>query len=391
MSKQTHDQNKFWLSDKNKHFLLVISCLVPAIYFIAVFLFFGLYIPVLGCLAVVALFLIFYRKPMKHQKFKVVFCEVLIYAYSLELLAAFYLEWEMGFQNLLFALIPLCFSYLYLDNNYDQVIPYGIRYSIAVVLCYLLCDAIDYIVVPVSGATHLEVRFISGITSIITISMTFVYVIVFVIELYSTHQKLIEETNSRLNNLRSSMLFSQIKPHFIYNTLGAIEEMIDTDPARAKNELETFARYLRMNIDTLSSEQLITFDKELSHIKSYIQIQNLRYGDTLSIDYEIFNTDFKIPPLTIQPIVENAFKHGIRPKGSKGKIKLIEYETEDCYIIKVIDDGVGINLNTTKEPTTSTGLVNINYRVEKLCNGSLDMTSQPGQGTTVTVTIPKVK
>ena len=391
MSKQTRDRNQFWLSNKNKYFLLIISCLIPAIYFITVFILFGLYLQALACLVVVMLFLIFYWNPMKKQKFNVVFCEVLVYAYLLELLAAFYLEWEMGFQNLLFALIPLCFSYLYLDNNYDQVIPYGIRYSIAVVICYLLCNAIDYITVPTSGATHFEIRFISGITSIITITMTFAYVIVFVIELYSAHQKLIEETDSRLSNMRSSMLFSQIKPHFIYNTLGAIEEMIDTDPPRAKQELETFARYLRMNIDTLSSEELITFEKELSHIKSYIQIQNLRFGNTFSIEYEIFNTDFKLPPLTIQPIVENAFKHGIRPKGGKGRIKLIEYETNDSYIIKVIDDGIGINLDTHKEIPTSTELVNINYRIEKLCNGRLEMTSTPGRGTTVTVTLPKAK
>lgn len=389
MRKARRQEAPFRIWNTNRYLLTVISCLIPGIHFIVVFLSLRLYLAACGCFIVFALFLALYHKPLINRKFNAVFRGILCYAYILELIAAYCLEWEMGFQNLLFALIPLCFSYLYMDNNYEQIIPRGIRYSLLVVLCYLLCSVIDFVAKPQSGTTPIEIRFISGITSILTIGMTFAYMVMFVGELRAAHGQLMEENNARLEGLRSSMMLSQIKPHFLYNTIGAIEEMIDTNPARAKRELDGFARYMRMNIDTLSSQELVFFEKELSHVKAYVQIQNLRFGDTLSVTYDITSTNFRLPPLTIQPIVENAIKHGIRPRDGNGSIKLIESESADNYIIRVIDDGVGFEINEPIKAFGSTGLANIHYRLQKLCNGSVEMTSAPGVGTTVTVIIPK--
>ncbi len=377
------------LSRQNKYYLILISCMLPAVYFISICLFLGLHIQAAVYLLVFIAFLALYRRPLRRENFKAVFCGILVYAYLFELIAAFCLEWEMGAQNLLFALIPLCFSFIYMDDNYDEIIPCGILYSVLVVACYLLCSAIDFLAVPGTGATHLEIRIISAFSSILTGGMIFAYVLLFVFELHEAHSRLVGETNKKLDGMQSSMMLSQIKPHFLYNTIGAIEELIDSDPERAKRELETFARYMRMNIDTLSSQELIPFEKELAHIRSYIQIQNLRFGDTISVEYDIASGDFKLPPLTIQPIVENAVKHGFRPRGGHGTIRIAEREDADSHIVTVSDDGVGMDMTAARTASGSTGLANINYRIEQLCGGRMDMVSRPGCGTTVTVVFPK--
>lgn len=378
------------LSNSQQYLILLSISMVQILYSVLLFVYLKLYFLVGISLLGGAFFCLMYKLSY-HQNFKMIFYAIITYAYIIELSSAFFLEWDMRFQNFLLVLIPLSFTFQYLNDNYEELLPNGILSSAMVIFCYLMCSFIDYKINPISGASTFEIRIISDIGTLLIIVMLFVYAVLFIVELYRTHQQLLSETNTHIEGLRSSMMLSQIKPHFLYNTMGAIEELIGTDPERAKREIQCFATYMRTNIDTLSSNELVSFKKELSHVKAFMQIQKLRFEDTVTIEYHITCENFKLPPLTIQPIVENALKHGIRPKDVNGTIKIYTEENKDSYLIIVIDDGVGIDLKKSIPSSSSTGLANIRYRLKELCNGQLKIISKPGFGTTVTVILPKNK
>lgn len=108
-------------------------------------------------------------------------------------------------------------------------------------------------------------------------------------------------------------MMSQIQPHFLFNTLSTIQALAETDAEKASKVIEEFAMYLRQNIDSLNQESLISVKKEIEHTRIYSDIERVRFP-SLKIDYEIEDVDYLIPPLTIQPLVENAIRHGVRGK-----------------------------------------------------------------------------
>ena len=120
---------------------------------------------------------------------------------------------------------------------------------------------------------------------------------------------------------RIKIMVSQIQPHFLYNTLTTIQALCDTDPKTAKSVTEKFAVYLRQNLDSLESAELIPFSKELEHTKIYSDIEMIRF-DNISVEFDTPFTDFYVPPLTVQPLVENAIRHGVRIR-EHGKVSVI--------------------------------------------------------------------
>lgn len=187
---------------------------------------------------------------------------------------------------------------------------------------------------------------------------------------------------------RNALMLSQINPHFVYNTLSTIAAMCDTAPAKAKHLTIDFSKYLRRNIDSLNSEELIPFERELEHIACYLKIEKARFRERLNVVYSIQCRDFSIPPLTVQPIVENAVKHGVTKKVEGGTVKICTYELDGAYIIEIIDDGVGFN---TEESTTHVGLKTSRSRLSAMCHGEIYVKSRVGVGTRVTIEIPKHK
>lgn len=187
---------------------------------------------------------------------------------------------------------------------------------------------------------------------------------------------------------RRRLMQSQIQPHFIFNALSSIHQICKDE--QAADLLLDFSDYLRMNIDTLSNEVNIPFEKELKHIKAYVRIEQLRFGKKLTVIYDIGTTDFTLPPLTVQPIVENAVKHGICQKRGAGRVYIGVQKGNGFYEIRVKDDGVGFDVN--KKPDdgrTHIGLENVANRLQYMCNGTLNIDSTPGVGTTVTMRIPE--
>ncbi|MBQ9662133.1 MAG: histidine kinase [Oscillospiraceae bacterium] len=116
--------------------------------------------------------------------------------------------------------------------------------------------------------------------------------------------------------LRIDIMLSQIQPHFLYNTLGAIQSLCKTDSGAAEKAVAKFSRYLRGNMDSISKDRTVSFTQELEHTKLYLELEQLRYEDALQVSYDLICTEFRIPTLTLQPLAENAVRHGVRGKPS---------------------------------------------------------------------------
>lgn len=199
----------------------------------------------------------------------------------------------------------------------------------------------------------------------------------------------LERTKAELSETRITLLISQIQPHFLYNALNTIQYLCVTDAEKAADTVGKFAKYLRGNMDSLSLKEPIEFEKEIDHLENYLAIEKLRFPE-ISFVYDFETTKFKIPALTVQPLVENSIKYGVRGMEEDGEIKISTYETSDSYIVKVDDNGVGFDLNQKKDDGRShVGMKNIVSRVERMVGGHVTIESAIGEGTHTTIVIPK--
>ncbi len=194
--------------------------------------------------------------------------------------------------------------------------------------------------------------------------------------------------NAQLTESRMSTMMSQIRPHFIYNTLGSIEQLCNIDPEKAGELVHNFAKYLRGNFGELDNPKPILMSQEMEHVRHYISIENVRFPD-MTFSFEMNSDDFHIPALTIQPIVENAIKHGLMKLQKGGTIRVVSYETDTHYCVSVDDDGVGFDTNVLLDERKHVGIRNIRGRLKAMVNGTLEIESTQGVGTKVLITIPK--
>jgi sensor histidine kinase YesM len=194
----------------------------------------------------------------------------------------------------------------------------------------------------------------------------------------------------KLQENQISIMLSQIQPHFLYNTLNSIYQLCETNPMRARFMVNSFAEYLRNNLSSLEEPGLITFETELAHVKTYLDIEKIRFEDTLDIEYDIECVAFSLPVLTVQPIVENAVKHGTSKKRGGGKVKISTVEDEESYIINVYDTGCGFDpAKPVNDGKRHVGIENVRQRLSNMCGGTLTIESTVGEGTLATIKIPK--
>ena len=194
--------------------------------------------------------------------------------------------------------------------------------------------------------------------------------------------------NAQLTETRISTMMSQIRPHFIYNTLGSIEQLCEIDPKVARELVHDFAKYLRGNFGELDNPKPILMSQEMEHVHHYVSIENVRFPD-MTFTFEMTSEDFKIPALTIQPIVENAIKHGLMRLENGGTIHVVSYETDTHYCVTVEDDGVGFDTTLLHDERKHVGLRNIRERLKAMVNGTLEINSTINEGTKVLIKIPK--
>ena len=193
---------------------------------------------------------------------------------------------------------------------------------------------------------------------------------------------------AELKESRVSIMLSQIQPHFIYNTLGTIERMCLKDPEKAFHLVRNFSLYLRGNFSELDSIAPIRFAEELKHVEYYVNIEKVRFPD-MNVDYDVETTDFVLPALSVQPLVENAIKHGLMRLESGGTVVIHSYETPTHFCVEVKDDGAGFDTSLPIEEKKHVGLRNIRGRLKALVNGELIIESQIGTGTRAVIMIPK--
>ena len=193
-----------------------------------------------------------------------------------------------------------------------------------------------------------------------------------------------------LSESRVQIMVSQIQPHFLYNTLDAIYYLCRKDPNKAREAISMFSDYLRMNLRSLAADKPVAFKVELDHVMNYLELERMSSDDTINFEVDIQADAFEIPALSLQPLVENAVKHGLGGKPGGGTVRLTSREVEDGFQIVVADDGVGFD--TQAAPDTSrphVGVQNVRQRLEAMCGGTLEIKSVPGEGTESIVWVPK--
>jgi len=196
------------------------------------------------------------------------------------------------------------------------------------------------------------------------------------------------ENERKLIQYKTDIMMSQIRPHFIYNTLSTISALCTIDPEKAQELTSDFSKYLRNNLSLAQAEQLNDFNMELEHTKKYLDIEKVRFGKRLNVVYDIRETAFQLPSLSLQPIVENAIKHGIMEKEEGGTVTIMSFRYNSYDVIRVIDNGVGFDTKEMQIEEGHYGIPTVKERLQLLLNGRLIIKSEPGKGTTVSIYIP---
>lgn len=182
-----------------------------------------------------------------------------------------------------------------------------------------------------------------------------------------------------------------MKPHFIFNTLTLIRFQCLTAPNEAAETVTDFSNYLRGITDYLTEENCISVEAELDIVKNYLQIQSKRFGDGIKLKYDIEETDFDVPPFSIQTLVENAVHHGFDHGQIKdGVVRITTKKDGKNHFVIIEDNGVSFDTNELqKNENNSVGIANTKNRVEIMCNGSFNIESEPGKGTRTVIMIPE--
>ncbi|MBR3384291.1 MAG: histidine kinase [Atopobiaceae bacterium] len=196
-------------------------------------------------------------------------------------------------------------------------------------------------------------------------------------------QSRVELTESRI-----AVMVSQIQPHFLFNTLDTIYGLVDEDTEKAKEAIASFSRYLRTNLDSLKHNTPVPIEREMEHVRTYLELERMSDEGRLEYELDVQATGFDVPALSVQTIAENAVKHGLGRRERGGRVIVRTREQASEYTVAILDDGVGFDVEVG-EGSGGVGLSNTRARLEAMCGGTLDVTSEEGVGTIVVMHVPK--
>lgn len=293
------------------------------------------------------------------------------------------------------------------------MLPYALTFVIFHIICVILDfkehDSVESRLVLVSGV----IMSVSAVSEIIHYYLTAYFWITLyqvgllqfaIVEFYVTmvfakksiHQaRRTSMMEQEVLQSKIAIMLSQIQPHFLYNSISCIQELCLQDPIRAHQALGQFAKFLRGNVDSLNSSELISFEQELIHIENYLYLEQSRFEDMLKVRYSIEVRNFYLPALSVQPIVENAVHYGVSKRDEGGTITIETREDALNIWIVVTDDGPGFDINKVFQKTKSSGgrshvgITNVRNRIKIQCNGSVTVKSEEGAGTSVSIQLPK--
>ncbi len=290
-------------------------------------------------------------------------------------------EYHRGSLYPLLLLVPalmMIFNFITLIRN----LKYLNRRQKAAFFCYLLIPLFCMIV---------QMRFYGLMLVVIGTSVSAMILFLFIL-----NDQLEQYLKQHEENLESQakILVLQMRPHFIYNTMTSIYYLCEQNPKKAMKTIEDFTNYLRKNFSAIAKQGTIPFSEELSHVRTYLEIEKTRFEGNLFVDFDTSHDAFRVPPLTLQPIVENSVKYGVDPELAPLHIFISTKETGSGSEITVSDTGPGFsesreNPDNDREPHIA--LNNIRERLSILCNGTLTISPREGGGTVVTIFIPYKK
>ena len=320
--------------------------------------------------------------------------------------------WAVYFALLVSALFIGGFTFVSTDNRYARgpLYPILLMPLIAILLFNLIGtmkrrDRLSrkvyhsFLIAILPMMVALTVHLFADVFSLIDISYVLSALAMFGLILYDQieqdltrqrenlrQQQEIARQQCEIANQRVNIMVLQMRPHFIYNTMTSIYCLCNQDPQKARQVVMDFTTYLRKNFTAIVSEAPIPFTSELEHTRAYLAVEQVQYAESLFVEYDTPHTFFRIPPLTLQPIVENAVKHGRDPYAGPLRISIRTRRTDTGSEVTVSDNGPGFHPADDDAPHIA--LNNIRQRLEIMCGGSLAITPGDGRGTVVTVTIP---
>lgn len=249
-----------------------------------------------------------------------------------------------------------------------------------------------FIVFLTLGECYLEAAYIVQDLMDEIVALDVIIYYFYLVAIYQSEMKIKLRTSElELERSKRMLMISQIQPHFMYNSLTSITYLCDKDASQAKKALIDFSKFLRKNLEAMSHKNLVPIKEEIEHTKVYLSLEKIRFGEDLDVVFDIKDIDFMLPVLTVQPLVENAVKHGInRSESGCGTVCISTEEAEEFHKVIIRDDGGGFDVSTLKDLDGShIGIFNVRKRLYDECGGRLIIKSAPDEGTECTILIPK--
>ncbi len=267
------------------------------------------------------------------------------------------------------------------------------RQNIMVIISFSLC--------PIIGVV---VRSIFKIQSVVVLLLSLTMVLMHIIIDLENSER-VRRQEAIIADDRIRIMISQVQPHFLFNALNSIYVLCEKDPKQAQEAVGDFSEYLRANLESLETSRLISLKDEMEHVDTYLKLEKMRFQEQLMIEKGEVLEEIRIPALSLQPIVENAVRHGIGHKKDGGTVSIGSYATEDEYVVYVKDDGVGFEPESVDDKGQDeqeeilsddggrqrrhVGIKNVRERLRLMCDGSLNIISSPGNGCEAYITIPR--
>ena len=260
-------------------------------------------------------------------------------------------------------------------------------------VAYLYCEparqkvaVVSYALLPMVAAIAQLFTYGIGLTCISLVIATLLMYGNFYVE--RGHE--LSSKSAELMEQNVTMLLSQIQPYFLYTSIKSIAR-IEGNPPETKEALKDFGKYLKGNLNTITQTAPIRFSKEMEHVQTYVGLEKMRFKEKLRIEYNIQSSDFDIPALTLQMLVENAIKHGITIRENGGTVNVLTFDDADNHVIIVSDNGVGFDTSAppADDSRSHVGIINIRQRLKEMVDGTLEIDSEIGKGTVATIRIPK--
>ena len=291
--------------------------------------------------------------------------------------------------------LPVTITFLYLLMlmiRSPEFIKRGNR-SKGMIVIFMVCS------VMLTSALEINKIVIGYLDEIIALEMLLYYFYLSAIHYNKVREELhqqeleVEKVRTKLANnelelehSKNEMLLAQIQPHFINNSLMALRSRCFDYP-EIYESITNFSRYLRSHFEALGDKRLIVFEQEMCNIEAYLALEQENFGERLTVEYDIDCDDFLIPVLSVQPLVENAVRHGVATYEKGGMVYINAHRSDGNVIIEVIDEGSGRNNMTEQQKKRKgIGIENVRARLHSMSNGKLEIISGE-HGTTARITI----